>query len=79
MNTLKIAQDHYEKATIYYVQGRNAAALKELDAALELYPDYLEAIRLKEKIYSDMAPSKKPARKIVDQVEQPQSKKWRTR
>ena len=79
LNTLKIAQDHYEKATIYYVQGRNAAALKELDAALELYPDYLEAIRLKEKIYSEMAPSKKPARKIVDQVEQPQSKKWRTR
>jgi len=75
----KLAQQHYEKAAVYYVRGRNREALKELNSALELYPTYLEAIQLEEKIYNETDPKKKPVRKVIDQVEQPKSDKWRRR
>jgi hypothetical protein len=64
---------------VYYVRGRNREALKELNSALELYPTYLEAIQLEEKIYNETDPKKKPVRKVIDQVEQPKSDKWRRR
>jgi tetratricopeptide (TPR) repeat protein len=75
----RLAQQYYEKAAVYYVRGRNREALKELNSALELYPTYLEAIRLEEKIYNEIDPKKKPVRKVIDQVEQPKSDKWRRR
>jgi type IV pilus assembly protein PilQ len=76
---MRLAQLNYEKAAVYYVRGRNREALKELDSALELYPGYLEAIQLEEKIYSETDPKKKPVRKVIDQVEKPKSDKWRRR
>jgi type IV pilus assembly protein PilQ len=79
LNRMRLAQDSYEKGAVNYAQGRNAAALKELESALELYPDYTEAIELKEKIYSEIAPSRKPVREIIDQIEQPKLHKWRKR
>ena len=75
----RLAQQYYEKAAVYYVRGRNREALKELNSALELYPTYLEAIQLEEKIYNETDPKKKPVRKVIDQVEQPKSDKWRRR
>lgn len=79
LNKMRLAQDSYEKGAVYYAQGKKAAALKELESALELYPDYTEAIQLKERIDSEIAPSKKPVREIIDEVEQPKLHKWRKR
>lgn len=78
-NRMKLAMEHYEKAAVYYARGENRMALKELDNAIVLYPAYLEAIRLEEKIYSETDPKKKPVRKVIEQVEKPKSDKWRRR
>jgi type II secretory pathway component GspD/PulD (secretin) len=78
-NSMKMAQEHYERATSYYIEKKNDKALKELKIALELYPSYLEAIQLEEKIYDETNPSKKPVRKYLDETEQPQASKWRRR
>ncbi|OHB58569.1 MAG: hypothetical protein A2173_07275 [Planctomycetes bacterium RBG_13_44_8b] len=78
-NRMKIAQNHYEKAAIYYAQGRNSDAIEELRKAITLYPAYLEAIQLEEKIYKETDASKKPVREIIDEVEQPRLDKWRRR
>jgi tetratricopeptide (TPR) repeat protein len=76
-NSMKVAQNHYEKAALYYAQGRNSDAIKELRKAIELYPSYLEAIQLEEKIYKETNPAKKPVREVIDEAEQPRLNKWR--
>lgn len=50
INHMRRAKDHYENAVKYYIEENNKAAIKELNSALELYPSYLEALRLKDKI-----------------------------
>lgn len=50
LNRIRHARDCYKAAVEYYVEGDDKAAMKELDAALRLYPAYLEAIRLEEMI-----------------------------
>lgn len=50
INKVRRANDYYEKAAECYINGDYEAAIKELNLAIELYPAYLEAIRLKEKI-----------------------------
>ena len=77
-NRMKMATEHYEKAAVYYVRGgRSADAMKELKIAIELYPNYLEALTLEEKIYNETNPKKKPIREIVDKAEKPKPDKWR--
>jgi Flp pilus assembly secretin CpaC len=77
MNSIKLAQQHYEKAAINYVEGKNTEALNELKIALKLYPAYLEAIQLEEKISSEMDQAKKPVRKYIEEAEKEQTEKWR--
>ena len=77
LSRMKLAEDCYEKAAIYYAQGKNREALKELNFALEVNPAHLEAIVLEEKIYNETDPKKKPVRKVIDEVEKPETKKWR--
>jgi len=55
MNKVRRIKDYYEKAVEYYVNGDDRAAIKELESAIELYPAYLEAIRLKEKIERELS------------------------
>jgi type II secretory pathway component GspD/PulD (secretin) len=50
INKVRRVNDYYENAAEYYIDGDYEAAMKELNLAIELYPAYLEAIRLKEKI-----------------------------
>jgi type II secretory pathway component GspD/PulD (secretin) len=50
MNKVRRVNDHFERAVECYVNGDDRTAIKELDSAIELYPAYLEAIRLKERI-----------------------------
>ncbi|MBN1787225.1 MAG: hypothetical protein JW806_02390 [Sedimentisphaerales bacterium] len=76
---MKLAEDNYEQAALYYAQGRNDEALKKLETALWLYPSYLEAIRLEERIYKETDKSKKPMTEIVEEIEQPKLEKWRRR
>jgi len=76
-NRMKMASECYERAAVLYVGGRKTEALKELKSAIELYPNYLEAIALEEKIFSEIDPKKKPVRKTIDKAEKPESNKWR--
>jgi type II secretory pathway component GspD/PulD (secretin) len=55
INNVRRANEYYDKAAEQYLQGNHSAALKKLDAALKLYPAYLEAIRLKELITREMS------------------------
>lgn len=78
-NRIRLAEEHYEKAAVYYAKGKNQEALKELNSAIELDPTYLEAIRLEEKIYNESGSKYRPIRKVVDDTRQPESSKWRRR
>lgn len=50
INKVRRAKDHFDRAASLYVEGKRTSAIEELDAALDLYPAYLDAIRLREKI-----------------------------
>lgn len=54
-NKVRRANEYYDRAAEYYLQGDYTAALKNLNAALKLYPAYLEAIRLKELIIRELS------------------------
>lgn len=54
VNNVRRANEHYDRAAEFYLQGEYTAAQKELDAALKLYPAYLEAIRLKDLIVREL-------------------------
>ncbi len=74
----RLADDRYAKAARYYLEGDKQAALHELDIVLELRPTYTEAIRLKERILAETDPvaASKIERKVVEQVEKPDTEKW---
>jgi type IV pilus assembly protein PilQ len=55
INKVRRASEYYDKAAEHYLQGDHTAALKDLDAALRLYPSYVEAIRLKELIIRELS------------------------
>lgn len=78
INRSRFAEDHYIKAVQYYTGGNNVEALSELDDALDLYPAYLEAIRLKEKIIGVMSPdeAKQIERIMVGVIEREEAPKW---
>jgi hypothetical protein len=54
INKIRRANEYYDSAAEHYLQGDHRKALKDLDAALKLYPAYLEAIRLKELITREL-------------------------
>jgi type IV pilus assembly protein PilQ len=77
----RLAEDLYAKAVAGYEQGQYANALDALDSALTMRPTYLEAIRLKERIIIETQPdaAEKFERKLLDKVEQPDTRMWRRR
>jgi type IV pilus assembly protein PilQ len=78
----KLAEDHYAKATEYYMDGNNAAAMEELEAALRLRPSYLEAIRLKERITAEEDGQEaldKLERTMADTIDSQEAPNWRRR
>jgi len=79
INRSRFAEDHYIKAVQYYTDGNNVESLSELNDALDLYPAYLEAIRLKEKIVSKMSPdeAKQIERIMVGVIEREEAPKWK--
>jgi type II secretory pathway component GspD/PulD (secretin) len=54
INKVRHANEYYDSAAEHYLEGDHKKALKDLDAALRLYPAYLEAIRLKELITREL-------------------------
>ena len=77
----RLAEDRYAKAAKYYIEGDSEAALNELKTVLELYPAYLEAIRLKERIIGETDPdaAAKMERVMLEDVEREDAQKWRRR
>jgi len=77
----RLAEDRYAKAAKYYIEGDSEAALNELKIVLELYPTYLEAMRLKERIIRETDPDKaeKMERIILKDIERKEAGKWRRR
>ena len=81
LNRTRLAEDRYAKAAKHYIEGDNQAALNELGTVLELYPAYLEAIRLKERIIRETDPdeAEKMERIILRDIDREEAKKWRRR
>jgi type IV pilus assembly protein PilQ len=77
----RLAEDRYAKAAKYYIEGYSEEALSELETVLRLYPSYLEAIRLKERIIRETDPDKaaKTERTILRDVEREEAENWRRR
>ncbi len=55
INRNRIAEELYATAAERYLQGYPNVALKEVNKALEIYPTYLEAIRLRERIILELS------------------------
>jgi len=53
----KMAEGAYEKAAAFYVEGDIESARQQLKIALKLRPAYTEALRLKDRIDADEAPT----------------------
>ncbi|GAF84117.1 unnamed protein product, partial [marine sediment metagenome] len=49
----RLAQGHYRSARKFFDKGNNARALWELNAAINLYPRFLEAIQLREELLGE--------------------------
>ncbi len=77
----RLAEDHYERAARYYVEGDTEAAMKELEFVLTYRPTYLEAIRLKERIIAETKPDEVEniERILLDNVEREDTDKWMRR
>ncbi|MHC4790017.1 MAG: type II secretion system protein GspD [Planctomycetota bacterium] len=77
----RLAEDRYAKAAKYYTEGDSEAALEELKTVLELYPAYLEAIRLKERIIREADPDEaaRMERIILRDIEQEEAENWMRR
>jgi len=74
----KLADEHYEKAARYYVDGAQSQALEELEKSLNLRPGYLEALRLKERVLEKIDPEQAASikRKVLDEIESQDNNKW---
>jgi type IV pilus assembly protein PilQ len=77
----RLAEDRYAKAARFYIEGDNESAMTELSAALTLRPTYLEAIRLKERIISQMDPDevKKMERNMLETIDREEAPNWQRR
>jgi type IV pilus assembly protein PilQ len=74
----RLAEDAYARAADYYLEDNKVAAMKELDVAISLRPNYLEAIRLKERIISETNPDemKKLERVEEQSIDKKESPNW---
>ncbi len=74
----RLAEDSYAKAAKCYLEGDTESAMKQLKNALTLRPNYLEAIRLKERIIVESSPAeaKKLERIMLDDIDQQEASKW---
>jgi type II secretory pathway component GspD/PulD (secretin) len=81
INRSKIAEEHYINAGKLYSEGNKTESLSELDKSLDLRPDYIEALRLKERITSEIAPDKvgQMERIMIGVIEKEDTRMWNRR
>jgi type II secretory pathway component GspD/PulD (secretin) len=74
----RLFDDRYAKAVKDYVDGNHSKALSELNYLLRAQPEFLEAIRLKERIISEISPDevRQMERIMLSVIEQEESPKW---
>lgn len=77
----RLAMDHYTRAVDYYSDGQKSLALAELKEALRLWPTYLEAMRLKEKIIREVSPEQadEMERIMLDVIDNEMAPMWKRR
>jgi len=80
LNRVRLDEQRYAKAVKYYDEGNYDAALAELDGQLEYSIDrnYLDPLRLKERILQEKQPEKfgQLERIMLGNIEKEQSGKW---
>jgi type II secretory pathway component GspD/PulD (secretin) len=77
-NRTRIAEDRYKNAVGYYARGKNKKALNELNWALSVRPDYIEALRLKERIIRETVPNGlcNLERVMLEVIDREESRNW---
>lgn len=78
MNRVKIDEDRYVRAVQNYLNGDYDAAMTELNNLLTIHRNYLEAIRLRERIIRETQPqaSQQMERLMLQKLEREESGKW---
>jgi hypothetical protein len=81
INRTRVAEDRYAKAARHYLDGDTEAALRELNSVLQIYPSYLEAMRLRERILAEADPAARAnmERIILKDIERQEANNWRRR
>ncbi|MCK4960342.1 MAG: type II secretion system protein GspD [Planctomycetes bacterium] len=72
----KRAEDSYSKAVSLYADGDSQGALCELQWTLNLRPNYLEAMRLRDRIIGEAGDTGTLERIMIDAIEQEEADKW---
>jgi len=74
----RLAQELYAEAVRCYVEGDHKAAMHNLGMTLTLWPQYLEAIRLKERIIAETDPDEVEnlERIMLENVDRQEASKW---
>ena len=74
----RMAEQAYEKAAAFYVEGDIEGARQQLKISLKLRPAYLEALRLKERIDAEAAPTavEMDAGMVIESVEDKEDSTW---
>jgi type IV pilus assembly protein PilQ len=74
----RLAEDAYSRAVARYMEDDKEAAMRELALALNLRPTYLEAVRLKERILSEVSPeeAKNLERVLLEKADQKDASGW---
>ena len=78
MSRAKIDEDRYARAVRYYMDGKYGCALAEINNDFTFHRNYLERIRLKERILRETQPEqyKQLERIMLQQIEKEESGKW---
>ncbi|MEJ5259430.1 MAG: secretin N-terminal domain-containing protein [Anaerohalosphaeraceae bacterium] len=78
MSRVKIDEDRYARAVQYYLNGDYNSAMTELNNILTIHRNYLEAIRLRERILRETQPqaAQQMERLMLQKIEREESGKW---
>jgi hypothetical protein len=78
MSRAKIDEDRYAKAVKLYTEGQPEAALALLNSPLNIKRNYLEEVRLKERIISETQPDQfgNIERIMLEAIQKEDADKW---
>lgn len=78
MSRVKIDEDRYARAVQYYMNSEYDCAMAELNNILTIHRNYLEAVRLRERILRETQPqaAQQMERLMLQKIEREESGKW---